>query len=140
MAINKTSDDKNPFVDISGTRIGGVYSLAQIASFLGIPFAKFPERFRQGKLVDVEDLQREFDATKYGPRCPQPLNGGRERRNHLFEGIVPSSAFPTSEFDCLRLNIYTPRRSAESPDKLPVVVWIHGGGFLFGDGNSEYGS
>jgi carboxylesterase type B len=140
MAINKTSGSNNPFVDISGTRIEGVSSLAQVASFLGIPFAKFPERFRRGKLIDVQDLQRKFDATKYGPRCPQSFNGGRERRKHLFKGITPSSTFPTSEFDCLRLNIYAPRSSAERPNKLPVVVWIHGGGFLFGDGNSEYGS
>ncbi|KAM6961338.1 cocaine esterase [Aplochiton taeniatus] len=33
--------------------------------------------------------------------------------------------------DCLYLNIYTPSKSSEN-SKLPVMVWIHGGGFILG--------
>jgi para-nitrobenzyl esterase len=35
--------------------------------------------------------------------------------------------------DCLNLNVWTPARSAT--DRLPVMVWIHGGGFALGSGS-----
>jgi carboxylesterase type B len=129
-----------PTVQIEGTCVKGVFSLPSVASFLGIPFAKFPQRFRSAKLFGLNSLEDVFDAEAYGPRCPQPRNAGRERRNHLFEGVIPSSTLSMSEFDCLRLNIYTPWVSNTMLSGLPVVVWIHGGGWVFGDGNSEYGS
>jgi len=38
---------------------------------------------------------------------------------------------PTSSEDCLYLNVWSPAK--EATDRLPVVVWIYGGGFSFGD-------
>lgn len=128
-----------PFIKVKKTHLRGFHSLSGVASFLGIPFAEFPQRFRQAKLLDFLDLNGTRDATTYGPRCPQPGNGGRERRKHLYEGITPSSTMPMSEFECLTLNVYTPWGLDGLQTKLPVVVWIHGGGWVFGDGNSEYG-
>jgi Carboxylesterase family len=127
-------------LQVHGTRINGIFSPPGTASFLGIPFAKFPQRFRSATLLNLDDFPSDLNATAYGPRCPQPHNAGRERRKHLFKGITPASTFPMSEFDCLRLNIYAPWESYAPSEKLPVLVWIHGGGWIFGDGNSEYGS
>ena len=53
------------------------------------------------------------DATAFGPACPQP-------------GPLETA----SDEDCLSLNVWTPARKAGA--KLPVMVWIHGGGFNFG--------
>uniref|UniRef100_A0A3B5PTF7 Carboxylesterase type B domain-containing protein n=1 Tax=Xiphophorus maculatus TaxID=8083 RepID=A0A3B5PTF7_XIPMA len=51
---------------------------------------------------------------------------------------VQQPKFKLSE-DCLYLNIYSPANKA--PDaKLPVMVWIHGGGFVIGSASSFDGS
>lgn len=38
--------------------------------------------------------------------------------------------------DCLHLNVYTPARS-DADENLPVMIWIHGGAFQLGSGNSD---
>ena len=58
------------------------------------------------------------DATRFGPRCPQTAPAGAG---------LPGG--PGSE-DCLTINVWTPAKS--SGDRLPVMVWIHGGGFTAG--------
>jgi len=52
---------------------------------------------------------------------------GINRNSSLDEGLFLS---PWSDEDCLILNIYKPRSS--SKDLLPVMVWMHGGAFIFG--------
>ena len=90
----------------------------------GIPFAEPP----------VEDLRlslprpryslsplRSFDARDYGYPCLQPPNP--------FPSPSQSLAFANMSEDCLTLNIFRP--SGVSIDSsLPVMVWIHGAGFL----------
>ena len=43
------------------------------------------------------------------------------------------STFPGEAAECLTLNIWTPRLSKDA--KLPVLVYIHGGSYLFGTGS-----
>jgi para-nitrobenzyl esterase len=61
-------------------------------------------------------------ATQFGPRCmQQPLFGDMNfRSNGMSE-------------DCLYLNVWTPAKSGN--DRLPVLVYFYGGGFLAGDGS-----
>ncbi|MGK2901792.1 MAG: carboxylesterase family protein, partial [Mycobacterium sp.] len=58
------------------------------------------------------------DATRVGPRCVQD------------EGSDPEMGRHTDE-DCLTLNVWTPPPSKELR---PVMVWIHGGSFINGNG------
>ncbi|TCD68537.1 hypothetical protein EIP91_010462 [Steccherinum ochraceum] len=115
-------------------------------SFLGIPFAKAPigdRRFR----VPVPDspYTGTHVVTNFGPTCPQQRQKlqippelsleGIDYLEHQFMGV----AGPESE-DCLTLNVWVPaglhlRRGS----KLPVVVWIYGGGFQTGGTNSYDG-
>jgi para-nitrobenzyl esterase len=63
-------------------------------------------------------------ADQFSVACVQPP---RDQNNIGWrDGLVPMSE------DCLYINVWTPAKSAQ--DKLPVMVWIHGGGWLSGSG------
>ena len=124
-------------VTINELHIEGFVSDSGVANFLGLSYAEIPARFRRAKPIDPRQIRGVIDATRYGPRCYQPVDGPRENRAYLYEGVSPAQ--PMSEFQCLKLNVYTPLQSTKASTKLPVLVWIHGGGWTIGDGNSEYG-
>ena len=87
--------------------------------FQGIPYAAAPVgAMRWQPPVGPEPWRAVRDTTKPGLRCIQDVR------------IDPDYGLPTSE-DCLNLSVWTPAGAA--PDsRRPVMVWIHGGGFLNG--------
>ncbi len=129
------TETDNVSVQVGDLKIQGIINQdTKVTNYLGIQYASIPARFRQSKAIKLSDASGTLDATQYGPRCPQ-LTVNRPETAHLYQGVRRSSEYPTDEFGSLRLNIYVPQGD-HGP--LPVVVWIHGGGFIFGDGNSEY--
>lgn len=65
-----------------------------------------------------------------------PLDCSKERDFSHHKDLI-TSEFVGSE-DCLHLNVYSPLPPDEqNVKKLAVMVWIHGGGFVTGCGNSE---
>ncbi|KAF9523406.1 carotenoid ester lipase precursor [Crepidotus variabilis] len=115
----------------NGKRDGG------IERFYGIPFAKPPVddlRLRLPQTIPVYSGQ--YDATKYGPACTQadidlpiPVGLAADTTNYLVNNIY-GAAVPDSE-DCLTLNVVRPA-SLPANAKLPVLVWIFGGGYMIG--------
>jgi para-nitrobenzyl esterase len=106
---------------IEGGTIEGVTLPSGVEAWLGVPFAAPPVRdLRWRPPQPVVPWQGIYHADRPAPECLQPLRSNRQ--NHYFGEEA------TSE-DCLYLNIWAP---AGQRDKLPVVVWVYGGGFNIG--------
>src|SRR5262245_15380817 len=86
-------------------------------SYRGIPYA----------LPPVADLR--WAAPEPRPRWPDL------RPATSFGAICPQDGATDDSEDCLFLNIWTPRAAVERNQRLPVMVFIHGGFFLFGAGS-----
>jgi para-nitrobenzyl esterase len=93
--------------------------------YRGIPYAKPPVgELRFAPPQDTEPWTDALDCTKYGPIVPQWLT-------------IPIPLDNTEQSEgALILNVWTPS-APNKTDKLPVYVFIHGGGYGFGTGNEK---
>lgn len=92
--------------------------------FKGIPYAKPPVgQLRWRPPQPPESWQGERDCFEFGPACPQ--------KTPALMALIPQMALnATTSEDCLYLNVWRP--ASQSNQKLPVMVWIHGGGYTMG--------
>ena len=113
---------------------------SSVANFRGIPYARIPARWYQAVAIDPTKEVGTVDATQWGSRCPQPMDVLHEATSHLYPRMATFDR--QSEFECLNLNVYSPAEqlgNSKGARRLPVLVWIHGGSFIFGDGGCESG-
>ncbi|MFI7690084.1 carboxylesterase/lipase family protein [Nonomuraea sp. NPDC049655] len=96
----------------------GVPAGGAVTAFLGIPYAR-AERFAAPRPTRWNGV---LDAVQPGLAAPQP------RTSRLEGALGPGSDLRQGE-DCLSLNAWAPGGRG-----LPVLVWLHGGGFLTGSG------
>src|SRR5215831_1616839 len=108
----------------NGTLESNMVAKDGIRSFKGIPFAQPPVgELRWREPLPPKNWSGVRKADQFGPRCMQRTTPGADywfRSNGMSE-------------DCLYLNVWTPAKSAN--EKLPVLVYIFGGGFQNGDGS-----
>lgn len=116
----------------------GFSDKANTHAWLGVPFAAAPQgelRWRAPR--PAEPWQGALEANEYGVHCMQ-IGNPSVTFNMLEWGKASGSE------DCLRLNIWAPAfandKLPRGPEKLPVMLWIHGGGNTIGHGASYDGS
>ena len=112
------ADDMPIIETTSGKLKGYFYDGAYI--FKGVPYA-YADRFQMPQKIHWDGVKEAFS---YGFVCPlmaqDTLNA---------ELLVPHRYWPQDEH-CQNLNIWT--KSLDSGQKMPVVVWLHGGGYFAG--------
>ncbi|KIJ18027.1 hypothetical protein PAXINDRAFT_9113 [Paxillus involutus ATCC 200175] len=122
----------SPTVTLDNATVTGVSS-GSVNEFLGIPFAQPPIGNLRFQLPQcLPPYNTSFSATAYGPACPQqaapfPTVSGLPAETLDYLALFSSPTPPSAE-DCLTLNVVAPA-DATPDSKLPVVVWIYGGGF-----------
>ena len=124
MAANVKADSLNVNTE-KGDVHGKTINDGKVRAWLGIPYAAPPVGDLRWKAPQqASTWTSERDATKFGAHCAQ---------NHVFDDMVFQDNGPSE--DCLFLNVYSPA-TAGSNANLPVMFWIHGGGYS-GGGSDE---
>jgi len=108
-----------------GKVTGKTINNGKVKAFLGLPYAAPPIGDLRWKAPEPPAKWKgERDATKFAAHCAQ---------NHVFDDMVFQD--PGPQEDCLYLNVYAPADATDA-SKLPVMYWIHGGGYS-GGGSDE---
>ena len=116
---------------LAATSLGPVLGTWQhtTARFLGIPYAEAPVGdLRFAAPVPTKPWTEPLDATRYGPTA--------QRRPFVLDGptTIPEPSIPGD--GVLNLNVFTPDPNPGAD--LPVLVWIHGGGYVAGSAASPW--
>jgi para-nitrobenzyl esterase len=100
---------------------GKTINEGKVKAFLGLPYAAPPVGDMRWKAPAVPvKWSGERDATKFGAHCAQ---------NAVFADMIFQDGEGSE--DCLFLNVYAPAGTT-AKSNLPVMFWIHGGGFAGG--------
>ena len=119
------SSQDEPVISTASGIVRGVKE-GDVEIFRGIPFAAPPVgEFRWRPPQPVTPWEGVRDAREFGPTCAQ-----------AGWGAGPGTIAQGSSEDCLYLNVWKPAGASQKA-KLPVMVWIHGGAFVGGSGNTS---
>ncbi|XP_048483547.1 juvenile hormone esterase [Plutella xylostella] len=102
-------------VRVEGGLLRGTINPGGYRQYMGIPYARTDDAARFKAPLPTEPWEGVYEAIEENVRCLQRMG----------------KSYLVGQVDCLRLNVYTPLQ-VEEP--LPVMVYIHGGGFFEGSG------
>ncbi|ETS59452.1 hypothetical protein PaG_06370 [Moesziomyces aphidis] len=115
-------------VDLGYSQYRGTFNAtSNISSWKGIRFTAPPTDNLRWQPPQPPSLNRTavIDASQYGSQCPQNPFGNPQAQ-------TDTQQYQDANEDCLFLNVFAPKNATG----LPVMVWIHGGGY--GAGNGQY--
>lgn len=122
MSLSSYAQTGTQIKTANGT-LEGVTEASGIRSFKGIPFAQPPVgnlRWKEPQApLNWTGVRK---ADHFGPQAMQ---------RPIYSDMIFRSDGKSE--DCLYLNVWTPAKSAK--EKLPVLVYFYGGGFIAGDGS-----
>ena len=125
--------------DKSGRSYRGFKPVSSVRAFLGIPYVQPPVGALRWKLPQPLPPSHDGiiqDASKFGKTCYQFQYQFFTRDPSLGEDNLKNSRARTEESeDCLTLNIWAPELGGRKKH-LPVLLWIHGGGYF--EGSSSF--
>uniref|UniRef100_A0A1L8D6I3 Carboxylic ester hydrolase n=1 Tax=Plutella xylostella TaxID=51655 RepID=A0A1L8D6I3_PLUXY len=129
--FKKTCDNGLPVKTNSGLVCGEVrqYKNTTFGSFRGVPYARPPlGELRYKKPRKAKSWDDYLDASSEGSICPQSII--------IYGPLMEPKGIGE---DCLNANVYVPLAGGKIPRKkrLPILVYIHGGGFAVGSGDSD---
>lgn len=161
--MSPPSPSPSPSPSIKHPSLGPIHGTtsprhAKVAQYLGIQYATLANRFARGTLVEASAASSSsppIEATKLGyvyniyPKShthindihrPLPVADPENCANEhlLLQHALPVGKFQFSDTECLTLNVSVPARPAQEPKPeplLPVVAFVHGGGFVTGSAN-----
>jgi len=106
---------------MQGKAHGKTINSGKVNAFLGLPYATPPVGNLRWKAPQPPAKWKGIrDATNFGARCAQ---------GHVYDDMVFEDSGESE--DCLFLNVYVPAE-IKAKNKLPVMFWIHGGGYTAG--------
>lgn len=111
----------------TGVTYNGLYA-NEIEAFVGIRYAEDTggqNRFKP-PVSYTPEAGSTVDALVAGPACPQRIDHKKPSPFNAYSYVTEISE------DCLRLNVWRPN-GTQAGDKLPVLVYIYGGGFNTGE-------
>lgn len=119
------SQETSPIVKTASGLVRGITE-GEVSAFKGIPFAAPPVgEYRWRPPQPVQAWVGVRDASQFGSNCAQ-----------AGWGAAPGTISEGSSEDGLYLNLWLPAGTKPGA-KLPVMVWIHGGAFVFGSGSQR---
>lgn len=131
--VAEQTDNFNPVLEIEGGKVIGVANAdSTILIYKGLPYAAAPVgdlRWKKPQPVTPWDTIKVADT--FGDASWQPPKDGND--GQYGTEFYPEN--PVYSEDCLYLNVWTPQNAAgDATKKLPVAMWIHGGGYNVGWG------
>ncbi|MCX2483438.1 carboxylesterase/lipase family protein [Pedobacter sp. MR2016-24] len=124
-AQEKNASGETPVIRISNGALKGTISQSGVRAYKGIPFAQPPVgNLRWKEPQPAKNWKGVLKADHFGS-------------NGMQKPVFGDMGFRSSGMseDCLYLNVWTPAKSAA--EKLPVLVYFYGGGYVAGDGSER---